>query len=504
MTSISVSFAPVSRLTTIIGLAIFLFCRVARGNHDQVIQLIDPINFVSIMVVSGSNTVAELFSDAPVGTLAFKFDNARGYVAAQMYSNGWNNAGMTLNPSETAILMPPRNKTYLAHIEGERDYPLPPLYRGWNLAPVKAVLPLDPLRKTFTPKSGDEMHVYLKTGVFSRALYSAEQQRWVDLRVPLDGVWYYTTEWPTNPAGQFDLRGAIYFNNFAPAFGVDEPFLDANGCALSGTAMLMRQNPEGWEPVGASVPVLNGYVDPSSDLMRYLDLDDESASTNLAVSFITTEGTRLGNPFPAKPGRGLVPVGLSGFRFGRRPVFLSAPQTIAIEPGNTAQLEAVYNYRADGGPLPTNSLENVKECTNQNEACLIRFQWQRRTDDGEWVNVPNATMSHLSLVSVQERDYGAYRLKAAWGCREDFSASAALLPLTALTAIHRQATKSFDLTVSTLGAKQLKLELSADLINWQTYAVKADPTNSWVVTVPDTARKVFFRAIAIRPADDEL
>jgi hypothetical protein len=59
-----------------------------------------------------------------------------------------------------------------------------------------------------------------------------------------------------------------------------------------------------------------------------------------------------------------------------------------------------------------------------------------------------------------------------------------------------EAPGAFDLILQAEGAREACLELSADLINWQTYTTVPNPAAPRVLTVPDTAPKAFFRAVA--------
>lgn len=465
------------------------------GHHGQHIELAPGTNYVTIVVHYENNRLVELLPGAPVGTVAFKFDNVRGYQSSQLYSNGWSSPGMTLHPSETAIMMPPINQKYVGQIEGERAYPLPEVYRGWNLLPIQAFFPLPPLTQKITPNAEDEIWAPTSSG-FSRGIYNGEERRWIGLQMPRDGMWYYAKDWPVNSAGEFfELRGAIYFNNFAPAFGLDEPFLDANGCALNGSATLLNQTGDtSWEPLGEAVPVVDGYIDRTRDLMRYVKMDDELASLTLAISLQALGGTQQSQPFAVRPGKGLSPVGLSGFQWARRPRFIKNPVSQIVSPGHSVELEATYNYPGGGGG--TDSLIEAEECGGGAENyCSVRYQWQRLTPSGNWQNVTEATSPKLRFASVAEGQYGSFRLRAAWGCREDVSAAASILRPVLLNLETGLLPKTLELYTTAAGTKRVEIQFSEDLLNWRTYVAVEQPTNVWNVLIPNIAPRIFLRAL---------
>lgn len=466
----------------------------ARADHDQHLDLKSGLNFVAIMVETGSNTLADLFPDAPTGMVVFKFDNARGYAVSQLYSNGWSDAAMSLKPGEAAIMLPPAGQEPHFHIEGEREYPLPAIYRGWNLIPLRSVFPLPPQTAKISPKHGDEIWAPLGMGAFSLATYDGNLQTWLNLRLPPDGaVWYRAVDWPGNPAGTADLRGVVYLNNYAPGFGVDEPLLDGNGCALDGVATLARLEPSGaWTPIGPSVPVRGGYLDPAHNLMREIS-GDELASHRLAIQFSSPNGVSLTEPATIVLWKGLFPVGLTGAHFAARPVFLANPESLTARQGAPAELSALFQYRG-AAASGVQSLAAVESCL-----CPIAYQWQQRTEAGEWHDVPGATAARLRVGAVAATNYGTYRLKAAWGCRTEFSAMAAILPPPSI-AVRNQAPEGLvELDIAAEGMARVQLELSSDLATWQVHAAKTHPDAVWTVRVPSTVARVFFRCRATLP-----
>ena len=106
-------------------------------------------NLIAVEVQVGENRLIDLFPEAPVGTIIYKFET-RGWSAAQKYPFGWSHPNQKIHPYEGAVMILPTNSSVNFTLTGE-PVALPPanyvtlngstnqvnVYRGDNLISAK-------------------------------------------------------------------------------------------------------------------------------------------------------------------------------------------------------------------------------------------------------------------------------------------------------------------------------------------------------------------------------
>jgi hypothetical protein len=108
--------------------------------REQQIDLSSRFSFAGIELTTGTNTLAELLPNAPIGMVLYKFDNVNGYAAFQNYASGWSQPEATILPGEAFLaVMPPSAQdtnifaAYQTTLAGISPESFPPVYNGWNL-----------------------------------------------------------------------------------------------------------------------------------------------------------------------------------------------------------------------------------------------------------------------------------------------------------------------------------------------------------------------------------
>ncbi len=398
---------------------------------ELVLPFTERLSFRPMNIVLGDNTLAELFPGAPAGFLIGRYDNAQGYTVAQKYPEGWSHPTLRLEPGTSFFAAVPQPPLFM-FVDGTLvERASPTLYRGYNLISGASV----PAAAGYP---GDLLQTLASSGTIRINRFDPEEGGWSPpLAVEsLDSCLFVASEgWPAHPAGSPPPGQAVYFNNWAPALGVNARFVDQFGRGVSGQAQLCLI-----ESTGAKVPLgpparlstgdWAGYLDPTQDLVRYVPgsfqpiqlVVEASAGGAVITTAPITIIVGLG-PLNYLPGlAGLVAPTVPATP---QPEFLEQPADTTAALGTAAELRALFHYRGTE-PSPEQSLHSVADCPPAGTECPIRYAWEKRTPQRTWVEIPNAATPILRFPSVTPEDYGWYRLSARWGEHVVYSAPAPL------------------------------------------------------------------------------
>jgi hypothetical protein len=461
-----------------------LVCCIALNSFSatQTIQADSGPNFVAVNLKVGENRLTDLFPNAPVGTLVFKFDNSAGWSAAQMYPSGWSHPNLQILPWGGCIMYLPANTSINFTLEGE-VIPLPrpdyiafgqgieQIYTGWNLVSLSLV-------NTRSTR-------FFLTFDKSRMLYNSYQ--WDDLDVHwlpvfpsrVQAVWVYGSSL-AHPNGAFTTTNtALYFNNYAPAYGIDQKFRGVNCEPLTnGTAQILRRVQNGaTEAVGAAVAISSefpGYIEPTADLVRYLP-GGSSYSVRVQSGTLISETESSSAPdFGLAPPIFPQPMPVFYPTFA----FRSQPQDASARPGATVELSAIFQNAHILDPLVTLD---------------VPYQWQKH-DGSTWIDVPNATSATLRIENIQPADSGAYRLRAT-ACDEYYSRTATVSLIAPLVASQLQAGGKVRLQVTLPVTTKAVVQTSTDLQHWSEAITINTPTNEWAGEVALELGAKFYRVV---------
>lgn len=456
----------------------------------QTIEATQGFNFVAVELKVGENRLSELFPNAPVGTLVFTWDNHAGWRAAQMYQSGWSHPNERILPWQGAIIVLSANTTLSAALTGE-VIPLPrpdyvifpnspeiaPFYRGINLVSAKAA-------KYIAETRAEPASVYAwnnQTMNYAHYQYDGLSLEWIPFPAPGTGaVWFQSTQAPVHPEGAFtNSNTALFFNNYAPAFGIDSPFVFPN-CEqrLGLTAQLVRHaqggslTPEG-DPVNVST---NGYIDPFTNHIRYV------LGGQYSVRFEGSAGFQgQTDPFTVVSTAGnLIPILPLGMHVTPTvPVFRTQPEDLTFRPGDDVHLEALFHH---AGTLdPQISLD-------------LPYQWQKQNAAGEWIDITGADETTLHLENAQPQHAGAYRLRATYGCEYRFSRTAIVTLMAPTISSTLTTNDQVSLTIQFPVQVTAKVQSSMNLTNWQD-EMNIAASSTWTTNLNAEGSVKFYRVI---------
>jgi len=282
-----------------------------------------------------------------------------------------------------------------------------------------------------------------------------------------------------NPSAT-NREGSIYFNNRAPAFLVDAPFLDLGGCGLEGTNWLAQLVVSSIQagpflPAGDPLPFLTGigagYLDtrqgalrsiPSSqagtavwariqawDATKGATYDEAKANGGAygdsAIIQVTVSGSGGGGAPP------LVPSSLTGLQSFSQPppLILSPPVSRTSFVGGTAEFHVTTQT---GGSKP------------------ITYRWQKFAAAGtNWADIPGANTDGVLISPVTAESAGSYRVIVDNTCQRQTSnpASLAVLQPPSFTNLTlKRADGSFSFTLTADAGHNYGIEASTNLTNW--------------------------------------
>ena len=454
----------------------------------QTIQADSGPNLIAVNLKVGENRLTDLFPNVPVGTLIFKFDHSAGWSAAQMYPSGWSHPNLQILPWGGCSMYLPANTSINVTLEGEiipvprPDYialgqGIEQVYTGWNLVSLGLV----------NTRSASLVLT------FNKNTMTYNSYRWDDLDIswlPVlpstpQAVWVYGSGL-AHPNGSFaNTNTAVYFNNYAPAFGIDSPFYTPNCEHRSGLTVQLLQHPEGGgpatpfgEPVTTST-AFPGYIEPSADLVRYL-----APNRNYSVRYEGSQSWGETSPFTVAPtGGALPPLFPMGTHIGPTiPVFHTQPQSASFRPEDDVELHAIFYDALVMNPQVTLN---------------VPYQWQKQTSAGQWVDIPNATTNTLNFENIQAADAGNYRLRATYNCEPLYSRTASLSVIAPLVASQLQASGKVRLQVTLPVTTKAVVQTSTDLKNWSDAITIDTATNAWTGEVNLEADAKFYRVVEV-------
>jgi hypothetical protein len=466
----------------------------------QSIEVSSGMNFIAIELKVGENRLTDLFPSAPLGTLIFTWDNHAGWRAAQMYPFGWSQPDHKILPWQGAVMVLPPNFTNTFTLTGE-TVPLPRtdyavlegspamarFYRGFNLVSARAAEYIARTRSNpgvIGPREPVTLFSFNKNSA-NYILHQVDEldNSWSPVPPPATGaVWYLSTQAPVHPDGTFaNPDTALYFNNYAPAYAIDSPFLGANCEHRSGlTAQLLRHPATGSPiPIGDPLNVSTnfvGYIDPRTNHVRYVPGDqlysvrvegpDFFGQTD--VFTVPTMGTLQQPPVP--------PLGMN---IGPTvPIFREQPADLTFRPGADIHLDALFHHATILDPQISLN---------------VPFQWQKQNSNGEWTDIPGASETTLHLENIKTTDAGAYRLRATYNCKQFYSRTAILTLLAPTLFVEPQANNTMRLRVALPVSTKAVVQSSADLQEWTEEFPITNPTTEWSTEISLLGGHRFYR-----------
>ena len=149
---------------------------------------------------------------------------------------------------------------------------------------------------------GEAANVYVYSKSLKRfavLVFDELSNEWFPTVPPVEGaVWFQTSEALAHPRGTFaNTNTPLYYNNFAPAYGIDRPFRDSNCVArTSGTISLSVPGSHGFLHYGYAHFSTNfpGYFEPSGLGVRYVRPEYSIQAYDQAESSILTGSFSVG------------------------------------------------------------------------------------------------------------------------------------------------------------------------------------------------------------------
>jgi hypothetical protein len=403
-----------------------------------------------------------------------------------MYHFGWSHPNRQILPREGMVMQLPSGVSYSVTLTGE-FVPLPPppqyiifqgtertnqLYSGWNL--VSASL-IDPRRTRLVISYNKSFQA------FTAHHFDDLDNNWLPF-LPREGaVWLYATSTPAPPEGTFSSTNtALYFNNYAPAYGIDERFRGADCETITnGTAQVFRRIHGVTEAVGAAVAISSefpGYIDPTADLVRYVPRGSSYSVRVQSESGFGETQAATAPDFGSIPPIWPQPMVI----FSPQYAFRSQPQDANARPGATVELSAIFHYVNTLDPRVTLD---------------VPYQWQMQ-NGSTWIDLPNATNATLRLENIDSADAGAYRLRAL-ACDEYFSRTATVSLIAPLVASQLQASGKVRLQVALPVTTKAVVQSSTDLEHWTDSITIDTATNEWTGEVDLKVGARFYRVVEV-------
>jgi hypothetical protein len=316
-----------------------------------------------------------------------------------------------------------------------------------------------------------------------------ELDGWTPGILPTEGaVWIRPTGAPVHPEGTFTNENtALYFNNYAPAFGINSPFYTAGCEHRAGLEVQLLEVAAGGGATAIGERVRTsaefpGYIDPKGDLIRYVP-----GGRDYKVRYSSTPGGSWGESAPFRvqtaDGAGTPPIPPTGLFIGPTvPIYYEQSEDRLFRPGDEVELSAIF-YMAGVLSPPQVTLD-------------VPYQWQKLNSAGEWVDVSGATTNTLRIENAQVSDAGRYRLSATYHCEEIYSRVAAVTvdgPIIASAlevggAIHFEV--EFPVSVSAV------VQSSVNLKDWEDEIVIANGSNGiWSTNLNASGTIKFYRVM---------
>jgi hypothetical protein len=432
-----------------------------------------------------SNTVDRILTPVPEGTQLYKFDaTSQRWSVNQWQFGGWTDPAQRLEPGEGAFIRNLSNEfqvTFTGIVPTNFQSQLP---GGFSMASV----PVGGI-ESLTPNDNDRLYAWdsLTTNYVSFDYFAGIG--WFGNSGP------YPPDGPVRPGEAFFYKGfllptplpppllpSVYFNNYAPADGVDSPVTSTLGCI--GDFMMAQlywgRDPDfqGFQPLGSPVRLLpsssGAYIDAASDLVRSFDF-----SPQFRIWLQVRAWDIRGGATYEAAGAQL----LAEYDWGRGQVFeidgvaSCCPPSLPV---NLAGLPTSYAVgRIDAGPYyanPTNTVAVDGEAVILDAqlwiltAALGTIQWQKQIDSNTWSNVGGATNWSMTIPSVTASNAGTYRVDWRRDCAIRLSPPRDLIVI-GRPKIETPALRSPD------GALVLKVELAPSL----SYAVEvSENLSDWL------------------------
>jgi len=451
-----------------------------------------------------SNTVGRILAPVPEGTQLYKFDaTSQRWSVNQWQFGNWTDPAQRLEPGEGAFIRNPSNEfqvTFAGIVPTNFQSQLP---GGFSLASV----PVGGIESLIANDS-DRLYAWdpLTTNYASFDYIAGIGWFGEFGPYPLDGpvrpgraFFYQGFQLPTPPPPS--SLPSVYFNNYAPAAGVDSPVtstLDCIGDFLVAQLYWSRPGFLSFLPLGSPVPLLPSssgtYLDAAGvDLVRTVD---SSPPVQIWVE-IRVWDLRGGATYEEASAQVL-----SEYDWGRgqafeiNGVFGCCPPSLPL---NLTGLPASFAVgRIDAGPYftanPTNTVAVGGETVTLDPQFWIptwapgRIQWQKQTGSNTWSDVVGATNWLMTIPSVSVSDTGTYRVDWRRDCAIRLSPPRDLVVVNGLK-IGIPAFRSPDgalvFEVGLAPALDYTVEVSGNLRDWLPLAQITNAPAQWEVVDTD-------------------
>ncbi len=455
-----------------------------------------------------SNRVSQVLAHVPEGTQLYQFDAAaQRWLVNQFQFGSWVHSEQTLAPGEGAFIRNPAEPFSITFAGTPPTNFVAPVRSGNNLLSVPAGATIQ-----LNPRDDDLLHFWDPTRTNYSPVLIAQQGVWwspltgslVDPPFrPGESFLYYRTPAPGETVPK--VQHSVYFNNYAPASGVDAPISSTYGCFGSTWVAQLYQgfgdpgplDSTNYTAVGEQIPLLAStdvtYVDPQFDGVRFMTPGsislqirawDSRRGGSFEAAVFAGGGIGWSKVFAFSPGPDLQPplnlVGLGRFDVGPLTPFWTwfpYPTNATVVEGQSARFEVGQVGAQFGTPD------------------YYTYQWQRETAPNTWTDIVGATSRILRIPAVQKADAGRYRAVGRFDCASGVSLPSVLTvfgspQLSAATASEANQT----LLLSGIGSVQI--EASFDLSHWADFAAATNGFERWEIRVTNASEfsQRFFRA----------
>jgi hypothetical protein len=454
--------------------------------------------------------VAELITNAPEGTLFYKFDpTIQGWASVNQFEFGaWAQPEQTLSPGDAVHVIAVTNFQVKFSGTIPTNTAFPELKEGWSLLS----LPVPEVTALPTPGDGDLM--VWRDPATSTFLQSYGTNGTWELTPgfrPGQGFWYFRNS--TN-VSLTPTRGYLYFNNYVPYYNINARFLRYDGCAgLAGTNYLVQvyagYTASSLVPITPpqsflSTPAGTGYFDTRSGglLDPYVTTDREPF-----VQIVFWDARTGARSYQEATSSGMGQIWqVMGGRFAGHP-FVPFPAPLR---GIQGLLEWPAHYQIWSHPTNTRAfLGNTTRLTVSVGAAWppgFFYQWQKSLDGILWTDLPfvssNSFTSEYVIPSVAPEDAGNYRAIVWRNCLSQTSNPAVLqvYPPPSLTEGTNQG-RSFLFKLNGESGFNYRLEYSAMLPTWSGLRVISNAELPQVIVDTNAfrSRYRFYRAVVLDP-----
>ncbi len=469
-----------SRIPTFVLLFVFGLLRAFAQPNSLTLSFTNGLTLISNPFDHGSNTVAELFTNVPEGTMLYTFDapNQRWYVN-QFEFGAWVQPTQVLPAGDGAFVRNPTNTFSITFTGTPPASVSPTIYPGYN---VVSALP--------TPEFFDEVYVW-----DSSSQQYQQPTGWFGVWSPATPVLLLGSAVIYQRGESSATNGTVYFNNYVPASGINAYIWSTLGCLGTNLVAQLFYGPLGtssryYLPVGEPVRVLPseagvGYIVPTGDLVRMLP---SSGSWDFQVRFWDQ---RYGYFNGANASRSGVfwayASDFPGALRGWGPSLIGPIAVFWVDKDDWSRKYVFVGTDADF------------HLTSGYEFGFT-FQWQRKNESNVWVDIVGATSNRLEFHPAKLSDTGVYRLTAnldSCVCTNpSLPVTLNVLPLPIIESAAMVSNNQLLVTGSATTNLSYEIDYSSNLLQWAHLTTLTNAPLLWSFTDTNTFLDVprFYRA----------